>query len=418
MERVSMQSPFRSTGLVLTFILLLAVLIISVGMFRGGNDEDGNNGDVDVAGQQSDTDAVAETPSLNATPASGDGEPVDTSDGVDPDGHDDAAPTDDEHGDSEPANYPELTAEELQRYQPNELGQVMVIMYHRIIEGSNDVYVRSPDQFRGDLQWLYDNNFYVIPIRDYIRNEIKAPPGKRPVILTFDDGPVDQFRFIVEADGTKRIDPNSAVGILEEFFTRYDDFGRGGLFAILPLAPFAWPEAPDQMEFAQEKLQWLVDNGYELGNHTVGHVNLREISDDQIKSELARAVDMMREHVPGVEVNVLSVPFGVYPAGGDTSIFHGFEYEGREYALEGALMVGAEPGVSPVHAKFNPMWIPRIRADDEELGRWFAFVEANPGIMYVSDGNPDTITIPEDIHPWLVGTFDEAKAEGKTVIRY
>jgi peptidoglycan/xylan/chitin deacetylase (PgdA/CDA1 family) len=313
-----------------------------------------------------------------------------------------------------------LSEEELQRYQPNELGKVLVLMYHRIEPDAdpNDVWTRTPDQFRGDLQWLYDNDFYVIPIRDYVRNEINAPAGKRPVILTFDDGTVGQFRMIEHDDGSLEIDPDSAVGILEEFFERYDDFGRGGLFSILPLSPFSWPDAEGQYQYAGEKLKWLVDIGYELGNHTVSHVNLREILDEEIKSELARAEDMIVDYVPDAEVIVLAVPFGIYPVGGDTSIFEGWEYEGREYELEAALMVGAEPSPSPVHTEFDPMWIPRINADDQELRTWFRYVEDNPGIIYVSDGNPDTITIPEQLHPGLVDTLDEAKAGGKTIIRY
>lgn len=313
-----------------------------------------------------------------------------------------------------------LTDEELQQYQPNELGQVMVLMYHQIEADAdpNEVYSRTPDEFRGDLQWLYENGFYIIPIRDYVHNEIVAPAGKKPVILTFDDGTVGQFRMIEQDDGSVAIDPDSAIGILEDFFTRYDDFGRGGLFSILPNSPFAWPDAEDQMPYAEQKMQWLLDNGYELGNHTVGHINMRESTDDEIKSELGRAIDMITGYAPDAEVEVLAVPFGVYPEGGDTTILEGWEYEGRPYQLEAALMVGAEPGPSPVHTAFDPMWIPRINADDEQLSQWFSFATENPGIMYVSDGNPDTITIPEDVHPWLVDTLDEEKVGGKNIIRY
>lgn len=319
----------------------------------------------------------------------------------------------------EPTPEP-LSDEELREHQPNELGQVMVLMYHRLEPEPNpdDVYTRTPEEFREDLQWLYDNDFYVIPIRDYIRNEIDAPAGKRPVVLTFDDGVVSQFRLIEEEDGSTTIDPDTAVGILEEFFNRYEDFGRGGLFSVLPNAPFAWPEESDQMEYAEDKLQWLVDNGYELGNHTIGHINMREVSIEETRAELGGAIDMIQEYVPEAEIDVLAVPFGVYPPGGDTTIFEGWEYEGRQYSLEAALMVGAEPAPSPVHVEYDPMWIPRVNADDEQFDQWFGFVESNPGIMYVSDGNPDTVTIPEEPHPSLVDTFDEEKVEGKTVVRY
>jgi peptidoglycan/xylan/chitin deacetylase (PgdA/CDA1 family) len=422
-------TQIRPAGLIVGLALVLGVFIITIGMFATGSSDDDADPtpSPDVATESNDDSAeempegTPEDPSMTPAPQEGDAEADDIAD-VDEATDDEATDDEDE---AENASEPEpqqepLTDDELQQYQPNELGKVLVLMYHRIESQENpeDVWTRTPDQFRSDLQWLYDNDFYVIPIQDYIRNEINAPAGKRPVVLTFDDGTVGQFRMTEGENGSLIIDPDSAIGILEDFFTRYDDFGRGGLFSILPLAPFSWPDAEDQREYAEEKLQWLVDNGYELGNHTVGHVNMGEIPDDEIKSELARAEILINEYVPEAEISVLAVPFGVYPNQGETEIFEGWEYDGDEYELEGALMVGAEPAPSPVHVEFDPMWIPRINADDEQLEQWFGYVEANPGIIYVSDGNPDTITVPEDLDPSLVDTLDEAKAEGKEIIRY
>ncbi len=420
-------NPLRPAGIIIGLALILGVFIIGIGIFATQSDDDDDAAPTPVPEVATSDDSEAEAPVGESDATAPDETPevtVDPEEAAAPGDDDvDSMPEADDEAEAEEPDSPPaepLTEEELQQYQPNELGQIMVLMYHRIEAQDNpeDVWTRTPDQFRGDLQWLYDNDFYIIPIRDYVRNEINAPAGKRPVVLTFDDGTVGQFRMVEQDDGTMAIDPDSAIGILEDFFNRYDDFGRGGLFSILPLAPFAWPDAEDQRQFAEDKLNWLIDNGYELGNHTVGHINMRDVSDEEIKSELARAEDMMAEYVPDVDVSVLAVPFGVYPEGGDTAIFEGWEYEGRQYELEGALMVGAEPAPSPVHVDFDPMWIPRINSDDEQLGRWFSFVEENPGIMYVSDGNPDTITIPADVHPWLVDTLDESKTEGKEVIRY
>jgi peptidoglycan/xylan/chitin deacetylase (PgdA/CDA1 family) len=411
-------NPMRPAGMIVALALVLGVFIITLGIFAGRSSDDNASPteSPDVA-----TNSDSTQSDITTTP---DGTPEDP---VEPpseqDNGDDASASPVEEAEPteepEPAQEP-LTDEELQQYQPNELGQIMVLMYHRIEAQDNpdDVWTRTPDQFRGDLQWLYDNDFYIIPISDYVRNEINAPAGKRPVVLTFDDGTVGQFRMIEQNDGSVVIDPDSAVGILEEFASRYDDFTGGGLFSILPLAPFAWPDAEDQRPFAEEKLQWLVDNGYELGNHTVGHINMGETPDEEIKSELARAERLIQDYVPDADISVLAVPFGVYPNQGETTIFEGWEYDGEQFALEAALMVGAEPAPSPVHVDFDPMWIPRINGDDEQLGRWFSFMEDNPGIIYVSDGNPNTITIPEDLHPWLVDTLDETKVEGKEVIRY
>lgn len=372
--------------------LILLVAIAGIGFVRGSQDN-AEGGSISQSTPETSTATITPTmmPTEVATPT-----PIPT-------------PT--------PEPVATLTAEQLAEYRPNELGQIMVLQYHGI-DQTGDAYATTPEKFRAHLQWLYDNNFYVIPTRDLVHNTISAPAGKRPVTLTFDDGLASQFRYIVDSAGNKTIDPDCGVGILEEYFTKYPDFGRGGLFSILPLAPFAWPDADDQRPYGAEKVQWMIDHGYEIGNHTVGHVNMREISEEELKEELAGAVDMVQELAPEAQVEIIAVPFGVYPPGGDTSVFEGFDYHGKHYAHSAALMVGSNPAPSPVHVEFDPMWLPRIQAIDEETDKWFSYVEENPGIMYVSDGNPDTITIPNDLHPYLVGTFDESRADGKTIIRY
>ena len=316
-----------------------------------------------------------------------------------------------------PTSVATLTPAQLATDKPNELGEIMVLMYHSIDHSGGD-YATTPDELRSDLQWLYDHDFYVIPIHDYVTDTINAPAGKRPVILTFDDGPVSQFRYIVDSSGKKTIDPDSAVGILESFFTKHPDFGRGGLFSILPLAPFAWPNVPVQEPFQKEKVQFLLDHGYEIGDHTVDHVNMGKLSNGEIEDELAGAVDMMRSFDPRSQMEIIAVPFGVYPKHGDTTVFEGFDLKGKHYGFLGALMVGANPSPSPVDKDFDPYWIPRIRGSRDQIDKWFAFVEENPGIMYVSDGNPDTITVPKDLALSLIGKLDESKLYGKTLIRY
>ena len=310
-----------------------------------------------------------------------------------------------------------LTSSELAQYQPNELGEIIVLMYHAINHDGGD-YATTPDELRSDLQWLYSHGFYVIPARDYIADDIKAPAGKRPVVLTFDDGEVSQFRYLVDATGNKTIDPDCAVGILQKFFTDHPDFGRGGLFSILPLAPFSWPDAASQQPYEKEKVQWLIDNGYEIGNHTINHINMKQATNDDIKQELAGAVDMMRAFSPDAQLQIIAVPFGEYPLHGDTTLFEGFDYDGKHYQSIGALMVGANPGPSPENSYFDPYWIPRIRGSRDQIDQWFRFAEDNPGILYVSDGNPDTITVPQQLVPSLDGKLDESKLHGKLLVRY
>jgi peptidoglycan/xylan/chitin deacetylase (PgdA/CDA1 family) len=325
-----------------------------------------------------------------------------------------AAPT----ATAEPAQAPaRLTPEELERYRPNELGQIMLWEYHQFGDVPEQ-FVRTPDQFRADLQWLYDNGFYVINLHDMLDGNIDVPAGKKPVILTFDDSPASQFRLIPLENGQLAIDPNCAIGILEDFFARHPDFGRGGHFAVLRWQLFDWPGEPDQAEYWQDKLEWLLEQGYELGNHTYEHVNMSLLDDEEIKYQLAEANIAIHEFVPEADIRVITLPFGMFPPGGDDTLFRGFEYKGEWFAWDASLLVGANPTQSPFSTEYDPYWIARIQAFDDELDRWKEIIADNPGILYVSDGNPDTVTVPYDLHPWLVGTLDESKLGGRELIRY
>ena len=306
------------------------------------------------------------------------------------------------------------------RFPPNELGQIPILEYHHL-GPEPEQFVRTPDQFRADLQWLYDNDFYVVNLHDILDDNIDVPAGKRPVALTFDDSPVTQFSLIPLSNGQLAIDPNCAIGIMELFFAEHPDFGRGGHFSVLPNYFFDWTPTeghPDQTPYIQDKFQWLVANGYEMGNHTMDHANLSMMTDDEIMYQLAEANDAIHEILPDVPLEVITLPYGMYPAGGDDTLFRGFQYEGGYYEWSAALMVGANPTVAPLSTEYDPYATARIQAFDEELDKWFAVFEEQPGILYVSDGDPDTVTVPDDLHPWLVGTLDTSKIGDRELVRY
>ena len=311
-----------------------------------------------------------------------------------------------------------LSPDQLQELKPNELGWIPILLYHHFGPVPDDL-TRTPEQFLGDLQWLYDNDFYVVNVGDYIDNTMEIPAGKRPVMLTFDDSGISQFSLAPLPNGQLAIGEDSAVAILETFFSEHPDFGRGGHFAILPDRAFAWPDAWDQQQYSGAKLNWLVQNGYELGNHTLDHANLAELSVDEIHYQLAEAELYTREKfIADARLDIVTLPYGGYPMGGDDTVFKGFHYEGEFFEYAGVLLVGANPAVSTLSKSYDPYAIPRIQAYDAELENWFGFIEENPGIMYVSDGNPDTVTVPSNLPDRLRDTLDQSKLNGRALIRY
>ncbi|MGE5679107.1 MAG: hypothetical protein ACM3ZR_13715, partial [Pseudomonadota bacterium] len=152
----------------------------------------------------------------------------------------------------------EVKAEEpdLKKIKANENGQIMILMYHGISDKESE-WVRTADNFRKDLDTLYDKGYRLISLKDYIENNIKVEAGYTPFVMTFDDGLQNAFN-IIEENGVKKIDPDCAVGIIEEFKKQHPDFGSGGSFFVYYPIPFR------QKELIKEKYEFLVANGYDI----------------------------------------------------------------------------------------------------------------------------------------------------------
>lgn len=294
--------------------------------------------------------------------------------------------------------------------RPNEAGMIPIVMYHTFQPVSTSVWNRTPDEFRGDLEYFYAQGWYLTTMHQFVTGDITIPAGKSPIILTFDDGDDTLLRFITKPDGTRALDPNSAVGILEDMNFRYPDFGRGGVFSLNPFR---------NVSSSAEPLQFLLSHGYELGNHTRDHANLGQMTDEEIMLQIAEGEDLVLKYVPGATMETIALPFGIYPPRGDTTLLEGFSYQGRTYGYKVALMVGAEPAPSPFDKRRDLMWTPRINSENEQLTEWFGnFFQKNPQLRYVSDGNPATVTVPNQLPASLATNFDPASVGQRQLIRY
>ncbi len=285
----------------------------------------------------------------------------------------------------------------------------MILMYHQIGE-PEDVWCRTPANFRKDLKTLYEAGYRLISMNDLIDGHIDIPAGCSPVVLTFDDGRSGQFRYM-EKDGSQMLDPDCAVAILEEFHAAHPDFGLAATFYLFYEAPF------EQYALVQQKLSYLAGKGFEIGNHCYSHGNLRRLSPEEARRELALQVKQTQEYLPGYKVRSLALPFGEHPE--EMSYIIKGSFEGTAYHNEGILLVGANPAPSPFSVKFKPAALPRVRASEMEtagmgLYDWLERLRENPQNRYISDGDPDTVAVPEE----LAGEVDESRLAGKTLILY
>lgn len=277
-------------------------------------------------------------------------------------------------------------------YEPSEGGKIMVLMYHNIGE-EEEPWVRTPDNFRADLQYLYEEGYRPIRLTDYARGHIDTPAGMTPYVITFDDARENNFRYL--ADGS--IDPDCAVGILMEFAEMYEDFSPHATF-------FSNSPIPFRVEGEEvEKVQFLIDNGMDIGNHTWGHEDFTWLNGDELQESIGSQAEYLDTIVPeGYEVNTLALPFGSRPEDGSfTHYLREGSYNGFAYNNIAILNVGWDPAYSPFHVNFDPESIPRIRAsemevDDVGIYNWLSYFESNPEERFISDGNPYIVSAPAD----------------------
>ena len=280
----------------------------------------------------------------------------------------------------------------------NELGNVPIMMYHGIVDSQTDIdkagYNRSRESFINDLEFYYKNNYRMIRLVDYVNGIINVKAGLSPIILTFDDGLASQFKVTgLDSDGNIIIDPNCAVGILEAFKTKYPDFNvtatifvNGTLFR--------------QSEYNEKILKWLVENGYDVGNHSYSHADFTKIDTTKSVEEIGKIYDLLDKYIPGKYVNIVALPYGSpYKETHENfaSILTG-TYNDKTYQTISTLRVGWESEKSPFNKDFNPKFLKRIRAYDNngtefDISMNFKILEKT---KYISDGDSATITVSKD----------------------
>ncbi len=263
----------------------------------------------------------------------------------------------------------------------NESGRIIIVMYHKFASVESDEWTRSYDNFYKDLKYLYAHGYRSVSLTDYLNNTMVVPVGCTPVIFTFDDGSKGQFNLVKNENGELVANPNSAVGIMEKFYKEYPEFGLNGTFFINGTGFFNGEGTNE------EKLNYLVSKGFEIGNHTNTHINLGKASKDEIQKEVGSLANMVRELANGYEINALALPNGVSSKEHKAYIASG-SYDGQKYENKIILLVGAEPVYAANTGKNNLLTLPRVRARggekavDFDLYYWLERMEKNPKMKY------------------------------------
>jgi hypothetical protein len=292
---------------------------------------------------------------------------------------------------------------------PNELGRIMILEYH-LIQDEETRWGRSIENFKRDLERLYQGGFRTIGIGEYIDGKIGLTAGAKPLLLTFDDSSPGQFRYLVK-NGKKEIDPACAVRILLDFGAKHPDFGHKGVFYVLPEAKQPH-KLFGQPQFEADKLKELVALGFEIGNHTLWHANLGKYDPTTVHKQLAQSVEAIQRSVSGYAVRSLALPFGVYPT--DINLAVTGSFQGISYRHEAILKVSGGPAPSPFSTTCDLLHLPRIQVPSSDFQYWLNQFEKHPGEAFISDGRADTVSFPKVLR----SKFSPARFKGLRMETY
>lgn len=290
---------------------------------------------------------------------------------------------------------------------PNELGQVLILEYHRLGQTEGE-WIRKPENFRRDLQALYDAGYRPVLMRDVAEGRIDIPAGTSPVVFTVDDASLGQF--YLREDGS--IDPNTMMGMWDAFQKQNPAWHFGAVWCILPAAEhpsnFFGEKRDREMPREQRetnirrKMEYIVQNRHEVCNHTLYHARLDRARDDrQAQDWIGLGQDSIGAYLPDdYRIVTFALPLGMWPRNRDLA-WRGSYRDGKTYQHATILEVTGGPNVSPFDRRYDPKSVDRFIVAPNALERLLERWEQNPANRYVSDGDPNTVSYPARMAPHL-----------------
>lgn len=203
---------------------------------------------------------------------------------------------------------------------------VPVLCYHQIVTEAQyrerpTPYAVTVTQFREQMQWLADNNFYTILPDDLLgyvtgTKKLEFNDSRRPIVITFDDGNND---FV-----------NHAQKVL-------DKHGFKGVLFIYP----TYIMAHKQRSMTWAEIQAVRKAGHAIESHTMWHPMLSTMRDDEQRAQFADSKKML-DSKGGADVKHLAYPFGIYTSA-SLRLLKELGYKSAYTTFHGGNQVGENP---------------------------------------------------------------------------
>ena len=177
--------------------------------------------------------------------------------------------------------------------------KTIILLYHRIANVQDDPHLLSVKQknFKKHISYL-KSNYQIIPLDFLVENLKKNKVPKKSVVITFDDGYVDNYYH--------------ALPILKGFNVPATIFAVSG--KIGAKKPFYWDKETRKQDKGRpltkrELIKLSKSRLIEIGSHTVNHLPLSNLNIKQQRGEILESKTVL-ENIIKTKVKHFSYPFG------------------------------------------------------------------------------------------------------------
>ena len=172
---------------------------------------------------------------------------------------------------------------------------IPVLLYHDISDGFRDSYTISPSLFAAHMEWLNNNGFRAIAMRDIAR-----PPGNgKAVVITFDDG---------------------YASYMDYAFPLFREYGFHSTINVIgSLAGTFLREGGNRPMLAWDEYRYLLESGrvdigcHSYRPHSAVHKGVLGVSGETLRQDLRTFREVLRRET-GKSTDILAWPFGLYDA--------------------------------------------------------------------------------------------------------
>lgn len=164
---------------------------------------------------------------------------------------------------------------------------VPILEYHGI--GPADGWMKKlfvpKETFETHLQYLHDNGYKMVSVQEMTEMFAKGESTEKTIVLTFDDGYLNNYTNVLPL--LKKYEATAT------FFVAHSKIGH-------------------YRYMTHDQIQSLIDNGMEIGSHTINHQILTDIDPQYLSWELATSRYFLKKDYNGYMVRSLSYPNGMY----------------------------------------------------------------------------------------------------------